>query len=471
MIFRLLMIIILCVVIAGVVLPLIFYKEKLKNNLPLIIKIMAVTLFSLGVFRLFLNDSFLRVINGGTFEGIEYHTYDIVQSILRWGITLSLIIYPCAAFLKIKTFKNIAIYFCLPISIISLFFYNKFIDYFIVPPGLSQYGYYAAKWFRYLEFALEIILLVSIPLLLRFALNYKMDVKNKDELKYFGIFLPLTLLVCIPVTLPQSFFGFTNIIMKPLTIQHILWVLTIFGLFIGIYFAFRNKSKEVRYAVCIFLSLYLFYHYNSMYLMGFQMRRIPLQLCNLGSYFVLISLLIRKKPFFDFVFLANVPGALIAFLVPSPDVNQGVFSFWGKHFYIEHTWVFVIPLLAVAFKLFERPNKKSIKNFFIGFSIYFAVCAIFGVIANCFLMKPGSYFFNSVNYFYLFDNTVVDILPFLKFTKNVAITWSDYTFYPIYMIVVYILFGTFSMAIMGIYKLICKLCDKYIKSKPVEEIA
>ena len=461
-------ILIIIILICIITLPLIMYKSKLKKYLPLVIKIMAIAIFSLGVFRHFLNDSFLRVINGGEFEGVYYQTHDVIQSLLRWGITLSFVVYPCAAFFNIKTFKNIAIYFCLPISIISLFFYNNFINYFIEPVG---HGFYMAKWFRHLEFSLELILLIVIPLLLRFALDYKFDVKNKSEWKYFAIFLPLTLLVCIPVTMPQSLFGYTKFVMRLLSLPHIIWIISIISLFIGIYFAFRNTNKEVRYSVCIFLSLFLFYHYNSMYLMGLQMRRLPLQLCNLGSYFVLISLLIKKKPFFDFVFLANVPGALIAFLAPSPDVNQGVFSYWGKHFYIEHTWVFVIPLLAVAFKLFERPDKKSIKHFFIGFSIYFAVCAILGVIANCFLMKPGSSFFNSVNYFYLFDNTVVDILPFLKFTKNVAVTWSDYTFYPLYMVVVYILFGAFSMAIMGICKLIYKICDKYFKSRTIEEAA
>jgi len=277
--------------------------------------------------------------------------------------------------------------------------------------------------------------------------------------------LPLALLIVIPVVIPQSLIGFTNKFMMPFSIQHIMWIVVIFALFIIIYLVYRYKDRETRYMICVFLALYLFLHYNSIYLMDFKMSRLPFQLCNLGSYLVLIALIIRKKWFFDFCFLANIPGAMIAFCVP--DVSEGMLSYWNIHFYIEHTWVFLIPLLMVALRVVDRPNKKSLKSFFIGFSIYFVFCAISGIITNCFLHIPKHPFYDKTNYFYLFDTTVLSVLPFLGFTRSWKITLNGYSFYPLYMVLIYVLFSVFCMIFYYVYLQLCKVGDDHFKMRHV----
>lgn len=440
-------------------LPLIILKNRIGNHLSLIVKIMAVTLFALALIRCYLNDNFLYVINGGTFEDVYYKNPDYLQSILRWFMVFAFAVYPCAAFFNIKIFKNFAIYFCLPASIVSLIFYNDFIGYFITSSG---HAFFAPEWFRQVEFSLELIIMITLPLLLRFAMGHRFDVKNKREWRDFCIFLPLSLLVCVPVYLTQSLFGFSGFFMDMLSLPHIAWILTIFALLLFVYVLFRHSTKEVKYAVCVFLALYLVYHYNSLYLMGLNLRRLPLQLCNLASYLVLVALIIRKRPLNDFLFIANMPGSLIAII--ATDVSNDVLSFWNIHYYIEHTWVFIIPLLMVLFHVCEAPDKKSIKYFFIGLTIYYFICLISGVILNCFVYQEGSAILNEVNYFYLFNDTVVGILPFLAFSREVAVTFNGYTMYPVYMVLVYVLFSGFCMVFMGIYNLIRKL-SKIIKAK------
>ncbi len=448
--------IILTVVSVAFALLMIFNKRIGENKMTLILKVFSVVLFVLFFVRSFLNDNFVWVINGGVYGDVYYKTNDYLQSILRWGILVAYVAYPCAIFFKSKFFKNLSVYFCLPFAILNLIFYNQTMQYFITSSGRAIY---AAPWLRHMEYSLELVLLILFPLLLRFALKFKFDVKNKREWLTFFIFLPIVLIICIPVTVPQSILGFTKKYMIPFTTPHFLWIAVILFLFASIYFIFRFKDRDTRFCVCTFLTLYLFLHYNQIYLMDLNMKRLPFQLCNLGAYLILIAIIIRKQSFFDFVMLANVPGAMIAFLVP--DIKEGMLSYWNIHFYIEHTWVFLIPLLLVALRIFERPTKRSIKSFFVGFSIYFVFCAMAGIFANCVLYKPFDEFFNRVNYFYLFDDTVVNALSFLAFTRKWSIVWNGYRFYPIYMLMVFALFSVVCLGFLYVYTKLCKVGDNH----------
>lgn len=448
----------------AVIVPLIILKNRIGDKaFKTIVKVLAIVLFALGVFRGFMNDSFIWVINGGSYSNLYYKNSDVLQSLLRWGLYLAYVVYPCAAFFKARVLKNIAIYFCLPVAIVSTICYGDFMEYFLTDSGRAIMF---PEWSRHLEFSAELIVVIIVPLLLRFCMGHKFDVKNKFEWINFFTLLPGALIVCVPVTLPQSLFGFTNKFMIPFTLPNFLWVAVILGLFIGFYLGYRFKDRETRYMICIFLALLLFLHYNSIYLMDLTMSRLPFQLCNLGSYLVLIALLIKKQSFFDFILIANVPGAMIAFCVP--DIAEGMLSYWNIHFYIEHTWVFIIPLLAVALRIFDRPGKKAYKHFFVGFSIYFLFCAIGGIIANCFMYIPYHPFLNKTNYFYLFDTTVLGVLPFLSFTRDFMVTWSGYTFYPMYMLAIYILFSVFCLVFYYIYRHLCIVGDDHFKLRGIK---
>ena len=156
---------------------------------------------------------------------------------------------------------------------------------------------------------------------------------------------------------------------------------------------------------------------------------------------------------------------MIAFLVP--DTSEGMLSFWNIHFYIEHTWVFVIPLLAVALRVMPRPGKNSLKHFIIGFTIYFVLCAILGVVFNAYLYNPASDFYNKVNYFYIFDTTVLEVLPILRFTRLVPVIINGYTFYPLYMLVIYILFVVLCLVVNYVYIQLCKLGDEFFRLRQI----
>ena len=290
-------------------------------------------------------------------------------------------------------------------------------------------------------------------------MGHKFEYKNPREWKYFLVLLPITVLTTFPVYLPQSLFGFTSLYMELMSLQHFVWIALLLAIFIALYFALRFRPYEQRYGVCVFLAIYLFMHYNSIYLMDLKLSRLPLQLCNLGSYLVLIALIIRKQAFSNFVLIGNVPGTVIALLVPGTE--EGMLSFWNIHYYIEHMLVFIVPLLMVTLRLMERPDKRAIKHFFIGFSIYFVFCSAGGIICNGFLYKPYSFFYDEVNYFYLFDNTVASVLLVLSFTYAWPVTVGGYIFYPLYMMMIYILFSIFCVGFYFCYQKLCKIGDDH----------
>lgn len=441
---------------------LIFFKDKLNDKFVLILKILGVAIFVLALSRCFMNDNFIWVINGGNYGDIYYSSTDVLQSLLRWGMYLAYIILPCAVFFKSRTVRNIAIYFCLPVAIVSTIFYADFMQYFLEDSGR---GIYPPEIIRHIEFSLELIIMIALPILLRFGCGHKLNYKNLKEWGLFFGCLVLSLLVVIPVYLPQSIFGFTSLYMVPFSLQHIMWIIVILGLFVGLYFALRFKSKETRLLVVTFIALFLFLHYNSIYLMDFKMSRLPFQLCNLGSYLVLLALLFKKQSFFNFILLANVPGAIIAFAVP--DISEGMLSYWNIHFYIEHTWVFVLPLLMIALRIFERPKLNAIKHFFVGFVIYFLFCSISGIIANCFLYIKDDPFFNEVNYFYLFNTTVLAVLPFLGFTRAFAVVWGGYAFYPLYMLMIFALYSAWCLIFFYCLRSLIKIGDDHFNMRRV----
>ena len=417
----------------AVAIPLCVIKKIPSNVITLLCKIFAVALFLTGSFRMFLNDNFIWIINGGNYGDFYYKSQDIGQSVLRWLTYISLIVCPCAIFTKLRTVRNFAVYFCVPVSIVASFFYNDFMHYFLTPSGR---GFWVDESIRHIQFSLELILPIVLGALIRFRMGHKFDYKSGREWKYFSILLPIMLVGVIPVYLPQSIFGFTKYRMGAFSVQHLVWLALLIGITLTLYFTLRFQPYEQRFGVCVFLALYLVMHYNSIYMMDMKLSRLPLQLCNLGAYLALLALIIRKQGFYNFIFLANTPGTIIALF--APEVKEGMLSFWNIHFYIEHMLVFILPILFVSLRLMKRPDKKAIKHFFIGFSIYFIICAVMGSLFNGYLYEPYNFFKDEVNYFYMFDDTVVSIFFFLKFVYEWPVFINGYVIYPLYMIMIYI---------------------------------
>lgn len=437
-------------VILGALTGLFFFFRK-KNIVlgetkafKIAVKVAACVLVALMFARSYCNDRFVVIINKGYFEGRFYDNATPetnLLAILRWIQFASLCIIIPAVFYDNRIFRNMAKYFCAPFGVVNLFFLSKYLDDFniLAVSGVGKNkGFYVQPTIRTPFVIIEFVLFIIVPALLFFMESGKKYYSTKKEIILTCIYVPCAIALCPPVYLFQSVFGFTEKFMLLGTSSWFLWVLSILVLLAGIYFLFRFKDKTTRESVILMLALYTFMHYNTIYMMDLVASRLPLQLCNLGSYLILIACIFHNQKFFNFIFIGNVFGAVVATII-GYDSNE-LLSFWSMHYIIEHTWVINLPLLMVAFRLYEMPDfrKKALLHFFIGFTIFFVVCWSGGFVLNCFLFKQGHKFFNHVNYFYMYDNTVTNVFPFLGFTKAGSITINNYTFYPIYQAGIYI---------------------------------
>ena len=441
---------------------------KLKDNKKYykVLKILAVALFTIAFFRYFFSDNFIWVINGGTYGGRPYNDSDIWQTILRWGQYTSYVVLPMAIFYKSKLFKNIAIFFCLPFSVLNLICFSQFMEYFVSIPN----GWFVlSTGFRAVYFIIELLLAIAIPVMFIIEKDFKCikeNVKTKEfwydvwkQARVVLIVLPFIILALMPVYVPQALFGYTKISMGAFTLTNILWIAMAIAELWVLYLIFRFKDFRARHMLVMFLALQLFMHYNAVFLMGFNIGRLPIQLCNLGAYFFVIALLLKKQKFFNFVFLANVMGTLLAMVMP--DINGGIASFWNIHFLVEHMQVLVVPMLCMMLRIFERPGKRAYLHLVVGFSCYFAFCLIAGTIINGYEQEIGQ---GRVNFFYIFDvKRAVGEIPFISFMQSSHIIIGRFEFYPVFQLFMYFGFLALCLILLGGIKKFCEILDDHME--------
>lgn len=443
------------------------FKINKTKIFDIVLKSLTVILIMLMTVRCFLNDDFINVIKSGWVDGRPLARTDYLTSVLRWFQYSSTFIIGAAVFYKNRTFRNMAKYFCLPFNIVNAFFMDRHLQYFNTDSASrigSIHGFQIDPNIRTPFFYFECALFIIIPLIL-FLCDFgkkKYGITKRIIHTVLGVVFAVGL--TIPTYLPQSFFGFTNYYFKTFNIYHMIWIIVCFVLFIVIYFLFRFKDREARFSVLLMFGLYLFIHYNTIYSTDLVASRLPLQLCNLGAYLILVSMIIKKQKFFNFVFIANIIGSFIAIIMVDIQKTSAL-SFMAIHYLVEHTWVFILPLLMVALRMFELPDlkKNCLLHFVIGFTIYFAICWVGGFVFNCYLYDPTSKFFNHVNYFYIYDDKVMKTFPFIGFSYKWRVEINGFRFYPIYQMLIYFGYGVICCLIYFLFFYLTKVSGRHME--------
>lgn len=196
------------------------------------------------------------------------------------------------------------------------------------------------------------------------------------------------------------------------------------------------------------LSLALLLQFNQLFgAVSISFKRLPLQLCNIGSFLILASLISKNKKIFNFTLIINVAGALFAYAVPDVD-GKGIGYLYNMHFILEHTGVVVIPLLCLLLGFIDKPDKNALKDCLKGFCIYFASVWALGTIFNAVAAKTANGFY-SANYLFMFDkNAAVKLLPFLGQVFDVKISIGNFIIYPAIQAIV---FAVFVVVCVGVY--------------------
>lgn len=353
-----------------------------------------------------------------------------------------------ATFFKKDVFRNIAIIICLPITILSICSYSEYMQYLLSTTGRGLNNirdvsegfknFMLNEGFRAAWLVCQWSIGLIIPLKLIFIDRHIINAKQKATWINLVVITGCLLIQMCPIYVPQLLFGgYSKITFESFSPMHLIWIAYLPLKVVGLYFIFRKKDSSDKYILCLILALSVLVQYNSMFALTINIKRLPLQLCNLASYLMVIALITKNVHLFNFNFLVNVIGASLALLFP--DVNgTGVFEVWNMHFIYEHTNVLVVPILCLCLGLFPKINKYSYRDAVIGFTCYFVFCIIIGTILNGMVTKTGNDYYE-VNYLFMFDKeAIVKLLPVLGFLTNSVLHFSYYQIYPSLVLFVFL---------------------------------
>ena len=452
-------------------------KEKFDNIIWKTLKISVVVFCVISFLTILLPDAFALCFDN---EALTLSYKEVSFAIVRWFSTLSFIMLPIAVFFKSRTIRNIVIYFCSIMTIVSICYYPAYLEVFtstmgrginsipVVSESVKQF--LINPIFRSIIFGLINVLALSIPVVLAIQEKHIFNFKSGKEYLNFFLVLIFSLLGCVPIYVPQHIFGYSNILFDVGSVAHILWIVSVIAEIIVLYFVFRKKDSETKRIVCLVMSLALILQYNQMFsAISINIARLPLQLCNIGSFLILFSLIFKNRKIFNFTVIVNVVGVLFALAMPDLD-GEGLFYLYNMHFILEHTNVIIVPILALLYGLFPRLDKKALKHYLIGFAIYFVAVWILGTMFNAIALSSGNDFW-SANYLFMFDQaTAAGFIEFLGSLFNPAWTIGKITIYPIIQLTVFVVFNVLCLIVFFTIQLIYKIKDKITKKKKVEEI-
>ncbi|MDR3185902.1 MAG: YwaF family protein [Christensenellaceae bacterium] len=425
-----------------------------RRKFSFAIRAVAVCYFLMHIANLFFSDGFLYVINSGYFDGRYFNTQDLTQTFLRWSLAVTPLAFVMASFFDSRLFKNISFFFGLPVIILCTLNYDTFMMYYLS----GTRGIVLAEGVRSVYFSTQLVLGLTISL--GFAVgdvkmfSYESTNDFLRSLATFSITLPFAYLSAMPLYSLQSILGFQKMEIRTGTDGQIAWLALSFLLIVILYILFRFKNKRARYMLCVYLALLLSIQYNTMFITGLTLHRLPLQLCNLGAYIYVFTLVFKPKPLINTILLSSTLGAILA----SVYLTESSYTyFWTLHYCYEHTLDFIVPILAVLLRIFPRPEKVAIKHNFLCFSIYFFGVFLLGTILNGYAKDLGQ---DQVNYFFLFSReTATTAVPFIAPLFNVKLEFGRFYLYPVYQFLVYPLFVVACTLFWGLWKSVLGFLD------------
>jgi len=419
----------------------IYQKEK---TIKILTKVLAILYFFIVWFKIFLPDGFILSV-GNDIERLK--ALPIHHAVLRMLNAVSIVIVPLSIFTDQKLFKKILIYFCVPVTILSTFSYSTYLSYYQseVGRGLAAFEWSSTAFQHFLRnpifrgsyLILEWVLVITLGLQMLFNREYHFEkIKLKETLIFLGVVLFL-IFQMMPIYIPQVLCrGYSSIMFSEISWAHLGWLIYIAFKIIAFYYLFQKRDLNTRYQVVLLLALAVFFQYQSMFSLTITIKRLPLQLCNLAAYFMLIALVFHKRRLFNFNFLINVVGAFFAIVVV--DVNNNpLLEVWNLHYIYEHTNVFVVPILCLLFHIFPPIDKKSYQDAMIGFTIYFLVMMSVGTVLNG-LANYLEHSSLSVNYLFMFDKDVMlRLIPAFSFLVQVKISVFHTSLYPFLILFIF----------------------------------
>lgn len=416
-----------------------------------IIIFFASAIFLAYVPNLLSYDSILRVYEFGS-NSFSSHAEMIWVQILRWMSIASFMIAILIPFSKSKNMGNLMVVFVLPVSILNLIFLGLNLRAMVGGDVTSVIDY---SMDRSIFFILQNSLTIMFALYLLFGKTLRVEFKNyKKVLKNIVLTLPFILLISIPISTYQNFFGYVNINLDDFELEHRIALYFVLLLPLMLHLALHKKTYEEKYLVVLFVSFAAFIHFYAIYSWPFSWSDIPIHLCNAAMVIIPLSLVLKSKKIFYFTYFFNTIGGLLAMVMPN--TSGDLFRTNNIHFWYEHISAFYIPVLVVALGVMPRPKFKEYKWALIVFVMYFLTAL--GLNAYVSNMNPN------IDYFFLNSDFFISKFIWARPLRENYISvfhYKDLTFtlYPVYQGIIFIVFTLFTLILWTIYEYSYKVSD------------
>ena len=344
------------------------------------------------------------------------------------------------------------------------------------------------------EFSLPAVLYsISVGLMIALALisffeNRKEKFEGKASVFHFSAYLALPMLCCIPVyamavLVPSNaqLFGMTisSYQVYDLTELHRIFLYMALLSPLAIYFLFRDEEENARTAIILLVSLSaLFqfmadYNFESTFPMGgdgirhIAVTSLPIHLCHTALYVVPLCVAFKWKKLFYFTYFINVFGALMAMINPNVGedlliLSPSVFLFWDNHI-----TAFMMPLLCVALKLFDRPKFKQMVYSLAFFALYFVLI----LFANAWFSNYVSGYDPNVlgsgtDYLFINDTYILDIISdsayhMMDVRLEFKIGEAIFVFYPLYQGIFFLGYVAIAFGMWFVYSLFFRIGDAH----------
>ena len=429
------------VVLIGIILPYLLAKRKGKVVGNKVYKTISLILAVVFFFRFMWADEPLREVYDLKGDNLVINPFwtaiSLIMNWLQYAAVLGVILYP---FFKRSKFTVVIKYFCLPVSILSLFaFYPMSLG--AIPNAYSGFN------IQTILFAPEIAMTAGMSFMV-FGDNgwFKCE---KADLRGLWYIIGM-LLSTFPPYFLEAMVGNANyaIAIKGFSQSHriILYI----GILIPImlYLTLKKKDKETIRLCLLYISLgtlLSFSVYHKLFSFANPLNW-PLHLCNTAMYIIPLCLIFKWEKLFYFTYFINVFGAFVAMAMPNYDVSLNIFSERILEFYTNHYIAFFMPIVMVALGVYKRPKLKQFKYSMIGFAIYFVLV----LVCNVWFSNYGD-----VDFFYINSDFVAEKLgleDLLQYTWSTSFAGLTFKFYPIYQVAFFVVYAILGAGMWFLYE-------------------
>ncbi len=265
-----------------------------------------------------------------------------------------------------------------------------------------------------------------------------------------------------PFTL-MFFFGLGKPYYTPydLSVYHrffLYFVLAVIPLMI--YFFTRNAHIDKRRFVVIFITIATLTNFMNYYKYDDFLKpwNWPWHLCNIAMFIIPIVVIFNAKKLFYFTYFINVFGALMAMFMPNYEETYTIFNPAISQFWVNHMMAYMMPLLCVALKLYDRPK---LKEFFISmgwFALYYVIVLFLNPIFGAYGHETDFFFINSD---FIADKLGNWANRIFLIQASFTINGKELVFHPLYQTLYFVIYFAIGFGMWFIYQLGFDIADSH----------